>query len=100
MSDLSKLADEIIFLDNEEKKTIQFDFSGDLDTGESLDSADVNVSTESGMTISDETAIDNIAQCTITATASDIVGLYTLKCIAGVSGSAHQYVGRRRVRVQ
>ena len=100
MSDLSKLADEIIFLDNEEKKTIQFDFSGDLDTGESLDSADVNFSTESGITISAETASENIAQCTITTTASDIVGLYTLKCVAGVSDSEHKYVGRGKIRVQ
>ena len=100
MSDLSKLADEIIFLDNEEKKTIQFDFAGDLDTDESLNSADVTFSTESGITISAAAASENIAQCTITTTTSETVGLYTLKCIAGVSGSAHKYVGRGRVRVQ
>ena len=99
MSDLSKLADEIIFLDNEEKKTIQFDFSGDLDTGEELDSAAIPAFSASPdeMTITLATASDNIAQCTITTTT---VGLYTLKCIAGVSGSAHQYVGRGKIRVQ
>ena len=97
MSGLSKLADEIIVIDSEEKKQIQFDFAEDLDTGETIGS--VVFDTDNDIVIEEELSSSNLAQCTISKSESGSTGMYTLKCIASVSSSDHKYVGRGKIRV-
>ena len=97
MADESKLAKEIIDLDTEEEKIIDFDFSGDLDTGRALTGTPL-ITTDSGLTLSSKVVSGSIAQVLLNAGAT--VGRYIIKCVVEDDGGTVQtYVGRGTVIV-
>ena len=97
MADESKLSKEIIDLDAEEQKVIDFVFTEDLDTGTALTGTPL-ITTSDGLTLTLKSTSSDRAQVLLNSGATP--GLYVVKCIATDDGSTTQtYVGRGRVRV-